>query len=78
MRKSFIKITFHKVLPILNFYVNGFKNMKIGKTLWKVIFIKLFLIFVILNYFIYDKSIDSEFLNDEEKAEYVYKNLKGN
>jgi hypothetical protein len=66
------------IKSILNFYVNGFKNMKIGKTLWKVIFIKLFLIFVILNYFIYDKSIDSEFLNDEEKAEYVYKNLKGN
>jgi hypothetical protein len=65
------------IKSILNFYINGFKNMKVGKTLWKVIFIKLFLILVILNYFVYDKSIDSEFLNDEEKAEYVYKNLKG-
>lgn len=60
---------------IYNFYIEGFKNMKIGKTLWKIIFIKLFLIFTLLNYFIYDKSIKSEYKNSEQKSDFVYKNL---
>lgn len=60
---------------IYNFYIEGFKNMKIGKTLWKIIFIKLFLIFTLLNYFIYDKSIKSEYKSSEQKFDFVYKNL---
>jgi hypothetical protein len=60
---------------IYNFYIEGFKNMKIGKTLWKIIFIKLFLIFTLLNYFIYDKSIKSEYKSSEQKSDFVYKNL---
>ncbi len=62
---------------VYSFYSSGFKNMKIGKTLWKVIFIKVFLILIVLNYFVYDKSINTEFKTEREKADYVYNNLKG-
>lgn len=65
------------IKSIGNFYINGFKSMKVGRTLWKVIFIKLFLILVVLNYFVYDKSLRSEYITDKEKADYVYKSLKG-
>lgn len=63
---------------IYNFYIDGFKNMRLGKSLWKVILLKLFLILVVLNYFVYDKSIQSEFKTENERADFVYKNLKGN
>ena len=62
---------------IYNFYLDGFKNMKIGKTLWKIIFIKLTVIFVFLNYFIHDKSINTEYKSDQSKSNYVYHNLIG-
>lgn len=64
-------------LSIFNFYFDGFKNMTLGKKLWKIIFIKVFLILIVLQYFVYDKSINSEFKSDEEKANYVYENVKG-
>lgn len=62
---------------IYNFYKNGFENMKVGKSLWKVIFIKLFLILIVLNYFVYNKSIDTEYKTEDAKADFVFKNLKG-
>ena len=74
LRKGLVMLN---ISNVYNFYVNGFKNMKIGKTLWKVILIKLFLILIALNYFVYDKSINTEFKTEREKADYVYNNLKG-
>lgn len=62
---------------IFYFYIDGFKNMKLGKTLWKIIAIKLLLIFLLMNYFIYDKSIKTEYKTYEEKSQFVYENLKG-
>ncbi len=60
---------------IYNFYINGFKSMTIGKILWKIILIKLFIIFIFLNYFIHDKSLNSEYKTYNEKIDFVYKNL---
>jgi len=60
---------------IYYFYMDGFKNMKIGKTLWKIIFIKLAVIFILLNYFIHDKSINTEYKTFESKSDFVYQNL---
>jgi len=62
---------------IFSFYVDGFKNMKTGKYLWQIIFIKLFIILVILNYFVYDKSFKTEFQTQEQRSNFVYENLKG-
>ncbi|MBN2781695.1 MAG: DUF4492 domain-containing protein [Campylobacterales bacterium] len=60
---------------VYRFYLDGFKNMKVGKTLWRVIFIKLIVIFVFLNYFTHDKSIKTEYKTYDEKVDFVYKNL---
>ena len=60
---------------IYSFYINGFKNMTIGKTLWKLILIKLLVIFLFLNYFIHDKSLNTEYMTYDEKVDFVYKNL---
>ncbi|MDY3200971.1 MAG: DUF4492 domain-containing protein [Arcobacter sp.] len=60
---------------IYYFYLNGFKSMTIGKTLWKIIIIKLFVILIFLNYFIHDKSLNTEYKTYDEKVDFVYKNL---
>ncbi|QDF28842.1 DUF4492 domain-containing protein [Halarcobacter anaerophilus] len=60
---------------IINLYVDGFKNLTLGKTLWKIIILKLLIIFTFLNYYIYDKSIKSEYQTETEKIDFVYKNI---
>ncbi|EAB5424226.1 DUF4492 domain-containing protein, partial [Campylobacter jejuni] len=58
-----------------NFYKEGFKNLTLGKTLWKIIFIKLFVMFVILKLFVFDVNFNSIFKSDKEKSTFVLKNL---
>jgi len=65
------------IKKIYMFYIDGFKNMKLGKTLWKIIFIKLFIILVILKYFVHDTNFKTEYKTDIEKSNFVYENLKG-
>jgi len=56
-------------------YKDGFKNLTLGKVLWKLIFIKLVIILLVLNFFIYDKSINTEFKTENQKVDFVYKNI---
>ncbi len=63
------------ISDIYKFYLDGFKNMKVGKTLWKLIFIKLVVIFIFLNYFIHDRSFKSEYKTNDAKINFVYENL---
>ncbi|MGM0623355.1 MAG: DUF4492 domain-containing protein [Campylobacterota bacterium] len=57
------------------FYYDGFKNMTVGKTLWKVIIIKLVVILYFLNQVLYEKNFKSEYETYEQKSEFVSKNL---
>ena len=38
---------------IYHLYADGFRHMRLGKTLWAIILIKLFIIFVILKIFFF-------------------------
>ncbi len=58
-------------------YYEGFKNMKVGKTLWKLIFIKLAVILIFLKYFVHDTNFKSEYITQEEKINFVHENLVG-
>ncbi len=54
---------------IFLFYYEGFKNMTIGRTLWAVIIVKLFIIFVVLKIFFFPNFLKSNAKGNE--AEYV-------
>lgn len=56
-------------------YIDGFRNMSVGKTLWKIVFIKLLVILVFLKYFVHDKTFKTEYQTFEEKSEFVINNL---
>lgn len=60
---------------IYNLYVEGFRNMTVGKTLWKIIFIKLAIILIFLKYVTHDKNFKSEYKTEQEKTNFVYENL---
>lgn len=63
---------------ILYFYIDGFKSMTIGKTLWVIILIKLFIIFFVLKLFFFPNFLKSHGDTDEERADYVRSELLKN
>ena len=54
---------------IIQFYMDGFREMKVGKRLWILILIKLFIMFAILKLFFF-RSETPHFDNKTEKAIY--------
>lgn len=54
---------------IWNFYRDGFRGMQLGKTLWVLILIKLFILFFILKFFFFPAFLNGK--TDTEKEQYV-------
>ncbi|HEY6915689.1 MAG TPA: DUF4492 domain-containing protein [Paludibacter sp.] len=64
------------VFPRLySFYRDGFRNMTVGKTLWIVVLIKLFIMFAVLRLFFFPNYLNSNFDNDKTKADHVRQEL---
>jgi len=59
------------LISIFRFYVDGFREMKLGKTLWTIILIKLFIMFIVLKIFFFPNYLGSRFQTNEEKADFV-------
>ncbi len=57
---------------VFYFYIDGFRNMKEGKTLWLIIGIKLFVMFAIIRVFFYPAAVTKDF-STEQKSEHFYK-----
>ena len=62
-------------LKIWRFYMEGFRNMTLGKTLWAIILIKLFIMFFILRLFFFPNILQQRYDTDEERANQVIENL---
>lgn len=60
---------------IWRFYYEGFRSMTVGRILWAIIFIKLFIIFAILRLLFFQPTLTG---TDEEKAEQVRRNMISN
>ena len=62
-------------LKIWRFYMEGFRNMTLGKSLWAIILIKLFIMFFILRLFFFPNILQQKYDTDEERANQVIENL---
>ncbi len=60
---------------VFRFYFDGFKNMTYGKTLWVIILIKLFIIFVILKLIFFPDFLKKNFSSDDERSNYIIEQL---
>lgn len=63
-----------RIKKIFEFYMDGFKSMTLGKYLWAIVLIKLFIMFAILKLFFF-KSDLSGFDSQEEKGNHVKEQL---
>lgn len=57
---------------VILFYYDGFRGMTVGRTLWLIIAIKLFVMFAILRVFFFQPVLHG---SDKEKAEQVRENM---
>jgi hypothetical protein len=57
------------------FFREGFANMTVGKTLWLIILIKLFIMFAILRTFFFPNYLNTHFDDDDSKANHVRQEL---
>ncbi|MDY0026165.1 MAG: DUF4492 domain-containing protein [Lentimicrobium sp.] len=60
---------------IFSFYYEGFRSMTVGRTLWLIILIKLFVMFVILKLFFFPNFLKTNFENDAQRSDYVIEQL---
>lgn len=62
------------IRKVLDFYVDGFRSMTTGKTLWLIILIKLFIIFAVLKLFFFPDFL-KENAPENGEADYVARQL---
>lgn len=59
---------------IWNFYLEGFRSMTLGRTLWLIILVKLFIMFFVLKLFFFPDYLGRH-STEAEKGEYVGREL---
>lgn len=61
---------------IAGFYIDGFRNMSgWARTLWIIILIKLFILFVVLRLFFFQNELKTKFTNDADRANHVIEQI---
>lgn len=60
---------------IWTFYLDGFKSMTVGKSLWILILIKIFVIFAVLKLFFFPDILSTKYDNDADRANAVLMHL---
>ena len=62
---------------IASFYIDGFREMKLGKKLWVIVILKLFILFVIIKLLFFPNVLQENFSNDKQRSEYILNQLTG-
>ena len=62
------------VINIWRFYLDGFRSMTLGRTLWLIILIKLFIMFFILRLFFFPNYLSTPAVG-ADKDDYVSREL---
>ena len=60
---------------VFRFYYDGFRSMQLGRKLWAIILIKLFIMFVVFRIFFFKDFLNERFNSKEEKSDYVIEQL---
>lgn len=62
---------------VFRFYREGFRRMTLGKTLWKIILIKLVVMFAVLKLFFFPNYLKTNFTTDQQRADHVIEQITG-
>ena len=63
------------IKKIYSMYYDGFRSMVVGRTLWKLILIKLFIMFAVLKLCFFPDFLATNFATDAARADHVMQNL---
>ncbi|MDW7644036.1 MAG: DUF4492 domain-containing protein [Desulfuromonadales bacterium] len=63
------------ITRVYAFYRDGFRSMVLGKTLWKLMLFKLFIMFAIVKWLFFPNYLNTRFDTDAERANHVLENL---
>lgn len=74
-REKCIGIVCRNIRNVYIFYRDGFREMTIGRTLWIIILVKLFIFFFILKLFFFPNLLERNFDTDKERADFVRQEL---
>lgn len=61
---------------VLVFYRDGFRRMTVGKTLWKIILIKVVFIFAVLKLFFFPDFLATHFSDNVQRADHVFERMR--
>lgn len=59
------------VIRIYRFYRDGFRSMTVGRWLWLMIIVKLFILFFIFKLFFFPNLLSRDYDNDDDRAQAV-------
>ena len=68
---TFLFVLYIKVFYICNiwrFYLEGFRSMTLGRTLWLIILVKLFIMFFILRLFFFPRFLNTPVVGDDKEG----------
>ena len=60
---------------IYRFYRDGFRSMTLGRTLWKIIVLKLFIMFGVLKLFFFPDFLSTQYSTDKQRADHVLEEI---
>lgn len=63
------------IKKVFYLYYDGFRSMTVGKRLWLIISIKLFIMFFILKVFFFPNLLKKNFSTEKERGDYVLEQL---
>jgi len=66
-----------KIRSAAGLYLHGLQSMKLGRTLWKIILIKLIVIFAVFKLFLFPDVMEDRFENDAQRASHVMDIITG-
>ncbi len=69
------RLVIKTIRTIYRFYADGFRSMRVGRKLWLLIGIKLFVMFALVKVFFFPDFLEENFANDDERAEYILQTM---
>jgi len=60
---------------IYRLYRDGFRSMELGRTLWKVVLLKLFILFAVIKFFFFPDILRTRFATDRQRADHVLQTI---
>lgn len=73
--KGFSAVVAAGAKRVWSLYYDGFREMTVGKTLWLIIILKVFLFFVVIKLLFFPNILKRDFSTDEERAAHVRNEL---